>query len=798
MKTIKAITLVAASGLLALAVSAADQPSRIEVQKKKPAESIHKFDKDVRPVQKYQIQKDKFDVGVVKKILRGKKNLPVGIAIASGSTEHDETHAWFDDGTYSVGRTANFEFFSKGLPRMYKLPEGKFPTDIIAISMSHKELVTAWYRDQTFSMGFPNDLGMRMGPTPFKLPGKMKVSDIVGIAEINSVIYTFYKNNTVSKGSKMNLGKDWHRGFYPSKGRKADEIVDVAISKKSHVYAWYKSGQVSSGSSSRLDSRRALYGYKPSYVIYNDLSSKEFSTNVLPTGSNCFQNKDRFVSPQSGHDAMVAVGEKFLITADAWNFSVIDRNSGCELAKTSTYNFFNSFFKTKPDGTYDENSINSYLSLNKPCSKYNTTRGDSFCLDELYDTRVRYDKNSKRFYINANTRHPVWNATYDDQNKHEWVDGNGDAYALPKNLCMRYSLNPSQTSNCIHLKKEGSGATSCRVFVSDKALCDSVPHRSIAVAVSKTEDPRDGFHQYMVTHNRYRDWPWMEIVDDKVVVGSLGKGSYASSKNHPLLTIFDKNDINSGRRHPKYFIIRPKDNVMSQLNSGLKYNVENMVPIMHLGNTNGYIFAQSGSTNIVAIKQKPIHEYYSKTPELSGMRAGYVAEGLLPAYRNQFIYFATADNNRTRINVLRAPVLFGYKGIATDSSRYKQFLYDLPDGAASTQTPALAVNKDGVIFAPYVAKHKVTLKSSSMFGKTTQSSAIYVAKAGSNFEDHGYLHLGEGDVANGEFDDYDYMTAVVDPVNNKDVWVASPYLNSKNQKRAYIYRVKASQWDKLW
>lgn len=112
-------------------------------------------------------------------------------------------------------------------------------------------------------------------------------------------------------------------------------------------------------------------------------------------------------------------------------------------------------------------------------------------------------------------------------------------------------------------------------LLSNDKYCDLV-RRYAAFAVSKTEDPRDGFHQYMITENNTRDWPWMAVNGDAFVVSHKGDGS----KTGPVATVFSVRALAKGERHPPYFRYYSKN--VNDINS--------VMPPQHQQNAAGLTF----------------------------------------------------------------------------------------------------------------------------------------------------------------------------------------------------------------
>jgi hypothetical protein len=62
--------------------------------------------------------------------------------------------------------------------------------------------------------------------------------------------------------------------------------------------------------------------------------------------------------------------------------------------------------------------------------------------------------------------------------------------------------------------------------------------RFYAFAVSRTEDPRDGFEQYMTTESNYRDFPRLTVHGNRLLVAHNAAGQAAEGET-PVLSAFD-------------------------------------------------------------------------------------------------------------------------------------------------------------------------------------------------------------------------------------------------------------------
>ena len=75
--------------------------------------------------------------------------------------------------------------------------------------------------------------------------------------------------------------------------------------------------------------------------------------------------------------------------------------------------------------------------------------------------------------------------------------------------------------------------------------------RFYAFAVSKTEDPRDGFHQYMTTETNYRDFPRLTMNGDFLLVAhNASNGRADTDGDRPVLSAYHLPSLRQGVDDP--------------------------------------------------------------------------------------------------------------------------------------------------------------------------------------------------------------------------------------------------------
>lgn len=247
--------------------------------------------------------------------------------------------------------------------------------------------------------------------------------------------------------------------------------------------------------------------------------------------------------PKLGHDPQVAVGERFLIVYTAHRYQILDKATGLPVAPegvvapTGDFNtIFSSFWS--PTAAAEQN-LNLRLAFDAAdplrCDPSAPTRSDA-CVQEFYDTRILWDPHRKRFWIESAARNHLW-------------------FCKPGDPCDK----PKQTR------------TQAR--------------RYIAVAVSRTEDPRQGFHRYILV-NRYKDWPKIGIHDRYLILGHRASNT---------IWVFDADKLAAG--NPDRGRVR-----LAKLGPKSFPGVRFLAPVTHHGETSGltYLLGSDGAETVKA------------------------------------------------------------------------------------------------------------------------------------------------------------------------------------------------------
>jgi hypothetical protein len=500
-----------------------------------------------------------------------------------------------------------------------------------------------------------------------------------------------------------------------------------------------------------------------------------------------------------GVDPMIAVGEQYVVVSeDHWiEFvaktgdqagSQLPSKAGEPTCLTSSAFFAGFMRQLNPDGSSNRNRIDLYQrhpassAPGQQCDLANAKLPPP-CINEFYDTRVFYDPYRGRFVIQAAAR---GGTTYSDAGPPE------------HNLLAR---------------------------------------RYYAFAVSRTEDPRDGFEQWITTENNYSDWPRIAGGDGVLIAahwackgldavcGARETGNLTplvARTERPMANVYNMDDLVAGKERPRNWKVEPDD-----VDGG-----GFVIPLAHRGPTNGwtYFIGQTrdngGSVTLYGFRQgadwskKP--ELRHATTKIKGGMSGF-AEGA--TFQGGKLYFAGADRVAERTPNL-APARYMVRGVRIDVSTtaaglalaacpgpgcliYSFGAHDSDDAAGdllSYEMPSMAVNKAGDML---VVHGRAPVMMAKQVGQEVRYRIFYHDARG--LRDGALLHAGAGVLAakfcaKQSFDTVatpenfihiqypdsvcphqpqyqDYGTAVVD-ANGTDFWVAHAFAQSGAFKMA--------------
>lgn len=185
-----------------------------------------------------------------------------------------------------------------------------------------------------------------------------------------------------------------------------------------------------------------------------------------------------------GHDPQVAVGDRYLIVYTAHRYRILDKATGRLLAgedgdEIAPRGDFSTLFSPlwaprDKQGNPNRANVNArlhYVPSDPLICDPEAPTASRACVQEFYDTRILWDPARKRFWIESAARNHLWNC------------------------------KPTSREPCTAEKWTQTQA-----------------RRFIAVAVSRTEDPRKGFHRYILVE-KYSDWPKIGLQNRYLVLG---------------------------------------------------------------------------------------------------------------------------------------------------------------------------------------------------------------------------------------------------------------------------------------
>ena len=187
-------------------------------------------------------------------------------------------------------------------------------------------------------------------------------------------------------------------------------------------------------------------------------------------------------------------------------------SDGCVPVNASFEDLFGPLMTAKDPATNAANPayINDHLELGSSLHFFNCNATDtSACVNTVYDARAYYDHDTNRFWIVAAARNPIWTPC-DNTGKCSVPCGSHQA-CFPSDRCEK---------------------------------CSAEARRYVFVAVSKAEDPRKGFFEYVLVRD-YADWPLFSVRNGRLILGH----NDASAKR---IYVFDATKLAAGTNADPY------------------------------------------------------------------------------------------------------------------------------------------------------------------------------------------------------------------------------------------------------
>jgi hypothetical protein len=496
-------------------------------------------------------------------------------------------------------------------------------------------------------------------------------------------------------------------------------------------------------------------------------------------------------------DAMVAVGFNHLIVSNAHNIGFFDKKTMKQLESKhgeptmlSTDSFFSTFTTTKrKDGSRNDHSINRHLALppDPPANypPYHTCDPDvsgtplNPCISDFFDTRIYFHPtgpSTGRFFIAAETR--------------------GDKTITSSGAPCR----PDKDPDCHNINYHDN----------------QLNRRYFAFAMSKTEDPRDGFYQWMTTEPHLFDWPLLTVKGGGVGSGgilAIAAGVDPQRLNvspfgmKPSAYLFALEDLLEGRRYPrshKLFIREAVANIC--LTCGDIYDDDDvhLVPLTHYGNTaNRMFFVQTRKWKLDsppvwwpkgAVSKVNVYSFLHPSDwknfppiEQTALPLRFFLRNPVQGatFRDGKIYLTDTVSKKdeeeikhSNIRVVRIPLTnLTTKPKASYSDGYLHDIFGFSNpGDPSGQIvdydwPSITANKDGHIVIVYRRKQPIETRGIAGVSRFEPEARYSVLLAGEQkARPSNLLRKGDCVVGGGKLD---FQTAVVDPADDQTVWMAA-------------------------
>jgi hypothetical protein len=476
-----------------------------------------------------------------------------------------------------------------------------------------------------------------------------------------------------------------------------------------------------------------------------------------------------------GVDPMIAVGFNYIIVTQDHRIAFFDKE-GKPLPKKdtevnlSTTEFFSTFLKGKlPDGSRNEHSIQRHtgfppggaLTAYPPgtnCDPDASWPAISPCINEFFDTRVHFDPASRRFFILAAAR------------PYKCVNNLGE-----------------------HLDCDKGGTKV-------STIANPLARRYWAFAVSRSEDPRDGFYQWMTTEAHWFDFPFLTVNQGVMVMATnvaVKPLTVQPIGMKPVVFVFSVEDLLKGKKYPRSHKFFPPE---FSLSPGAEAYPD-VFPLTHYGDTaNRTFFVQPAAEtiNVFSFKNPSDWRNFSgiektsatvmtpggKTVPVGGPWNGATFQDgkIFFTWTKTHVEAKDEKSGHYSIRLVRLPLNNLHTNPTASNKTADGFLYrnfgtnapdDDPSDVVSYEKPAPTMNNDGHMVILYC---RVGFNTKNPLYPEVRYSVYYADDRGLCSSQS--LQKGNASAPVSPINQLDYQTAVVDPADSRTVWMISEY--SKN------------------
>ena len=343
----------------------------------------------------------------------------------------------------------------------------------------------------------------------------------------------------------------------------------------------------------------------------------------------------------------------------------------------------------------------------------------------------------------------------------------------------------------------------------------SADTRFYAFAVSKTGDPRDGFHQYMTTETNYRDFPRLTINGEFLLVAhNASNGRADTDGDRPVLSAYHFPSLQNGVDDPPNWQYYSSD-----LNDAARVFL-----VSHRGNTSGLSFVtdiRSDVTLRIAAFAPASQPYLAPAPVFASHDLSTAAPwpGPFMVFRNNTLHIAgqvlvtdripNQQPPRLSIRALRIPfatvsptqIAVNHSGV-DDHVFGKNAPTDAPGDLVTYEVPGTAVNKHGDAIYVYGRTGIVTAAPLfpevrySVWAHNQSSPRRSVLLRAGDYQPQWFYDADPTDSTPAEttktsithaYLKIDYATAVVDPADDETFWIIHEYVNNDDTSHEASY-----------
>lgn len=699
----------------------------------------------------------------------------VGIAFSADS---DAAYAWTAASTVSAGIAAQLT----SVRSPYRWSDSVVSTPV-EFALNSADTTFVWYANGKVGKGSSSN-PTAIATYDYTLPGGRTPGQIVGMAikKSTDVTYAFYSDGTYSTGTTAAPGSaTTGTVFAAPPGKTVSGILAMDFDKHGRLFTWFKDGTFCYGTPADLDfyqspRRYARHGMLAS-VYPADVSGPLGPQSDWPppppipnTSTATIQSPPAhtFDIDKSTFDILVAPGRDALgLSYDGEVF--FHTKSGVALTggilgstgKLPLPQMLAEFmrFAPVPSGQLPAaNDVNQYLGFTQPCdgASVPTTRGYKYCVaSQPVDARVEYDVVGDRWVVAAAVRNEMWTNYF--QNKHAHPDWSESEL-----------LNAPFDSGATH-------SDNCGVFAGPNSVNQDLPtgahckeaRRLVAIAVSRTSDPRDGFFTYMFVESNYRDWPWIAVDGDWVILSHQGREDPAG----PVSSLVSLADMRAGRVRPQY---------IHYFHTDLQGYVR-AEPPRQMGTfpSHSLLTAPDNSKLVVFALPHPDQRYGKKAATSAALNNPDLTDfpPELMTYRNGKLHLAktvdVAGRKETRFG--RVPLtMSGNTPVLSASAGQGYKLQQVNALGSSTldhDSPIFAVNGGGEIFLAwgnYGRDPGAMILPSVKHARWRPDSAPW-------FDTERTFRAGDGFASGGSDDQIKASAAAVDPVDDSTFWAIHRY-----------------------